>query len=507
MKCGRPEDSTTASPGVESPFAQLGLLGTVMDWVLSRFGGIRTGRGAPGAVHIAEVEVDTWLGHVRVTRMFAGLCVGKPQAPMLARSQAEGSIIQGIGYALYEGRQVDAATGAVLTAGLEDYRIPGIADIPDMHIHFDEGGFDHVAGGGVGIGEISTLPVAAAVANAIHNATGKARARAADPPGPPAGAGWRREGRMTAATTMRNRRPAPGPELLAGGTDLIERRRSGVSRGPVTELPRTAENTRIAWTADGAAVIGSHVAIAEVAGDARLAQAYPGLAAAAGGLATPQIRAIGTIGGNLAQRSRCWYYRNPHMACLKKGDDTCPARSGNHLYGVIFDLWALRGAAPLDAGSRAAGLRRDRDDEPSQPSGNPGPAGGWQRRHARPHAGAGRADPVDQSATAGRRRTGGLPPCDQPHLCRMAAGRGGRAHCARWRQGSGSRASRSAAWLRCRCRLRGVEDALAGQPLSEASIAAAAKAAAAGAKPLPLTGYKVALLEGLVASMLGGLRG
>ena len=176
VKSGRPEDSTTASPGVESPFAQLGLLGTVMDWVLSRFGGIRTGRGAPGAVHIAEVEVDTWLGHVRVTRMFAGLCVGKPQAPVLARSQAEGSIIQGIGYALYEGRQVDAATGAVLTAGLEDYRIPGIADIPDMHIHFDEGGFDHVAGGGVGIGEISTLPVAAAVANAVHNATGR-RAR------------------------------------------------------------------------------------------------------------------------------------------------------------------------------------------------------------------------------------------------------------------------------------------------------------------------------------------
>jgi xanthine dehydrogenase YagS FAD-binding subunit len=79
------------------------------------------------------------------------------------------------------------------------------------------------------------------------------------------------------------------------------------------------------------------VAIADVAGDQRLAPAYPGLAAAAGGLATPQIRAIGTIGGNLAQRSRCWYYRNPHMACLKKGDDTCPARSGNHLYGVIFD--------------------------------------------------------------------------------------------------------------------------------------------------------------------------
>jgi xanthine dehydrogenase YagR molybdenum-binding subunit len=68
---------------------------------------------------------------------------------------------------------VDAATGAVLTAGLEDYRIPGIADAPQMHIHFEESGFEHVPGGGVGIGEISTLPVAAAIANAIYNATAR----------------------------------------------------------------------------------------------------------------------------------------------------------------------------------------------------------------------------------------------------------------------------------------------------------------------------------------------
>jgi xanthine dehydrogenase YagR molybdenum-binding subunit len=172
VTCGRPEDSATASPDAHAPFAALGVMGTVLDWVLRHFGGIRVGRGAPGAVHVAEVEVDTWLGHVRVLRVFAGLCVGKPQSPTLARSQAEGSIVQGIGYALYEGRQIDDATGAVLTAGLEDYRIPGIADVPEMLVHFDEGGFDHVPGGGVGIGEISTLPVAAAVANAIHHAIG-----------------------------------------------------------------------------------------------------------------------------------------------------------------------------------------------------------------------------------------------------------------------------------------------------------------------------------------------
>jgi xanthine dehydrogenase YagR molybdenum-binding subunit len=168
----RPDDSTTASPGVVSPLATIGTMGTLFDWIIRRFAGIRTGRGATGAVYVAEVEVDAWLGRVRVTGMHAGLSIGRPQVPLLARSQVEGSIIQGIGYALYEGRQLDAATGAVLTAGLEDYRIPGIADVPEMAIHFDEGGFDHVAGGGVGIGEIATLPVAAAVANAVHNATG-----------------------------------------------------------------------------------------------------------------------------------------------------------------------------------------------------------------------------------------------------------------------------------------------------------------------------------------------
>jgi xanthine dehydrogenase YagR molybdenum-binding subunit len=105
-------------------------------------------------------------------RVHSGLAAGKIAAPVLARSQAEGSIIQGIGYALYESRQVDPASGQVLTAGLEDYRIPGIADTPEIDVHFDEEGFEHVPGGGIGIGEIATVPMAAALANAVRNATG-----------------------------------------------------------------------------------------------------------------------------------------------------------------------------------------------------------------------------------------------------------------------------------------------------------------------------------------------
>jgi xanthine dehydrogenase YagR molybdenum-binding subunit len=55
---------------------------------------------------------------------------------------------------------------------MEDYRIPGIADTPEIDVHFDEAGFDHVMGGSVGIGEVATVPTSPAIANAIYNAIG-----------------------------------------------------------------------------------------------------------------------------------------------------------------------------------------------------------------------------------------------------------------------------------------------------------------------------------------------
>ena len=119
-----------------------------------------------------EVEVDTWLGHVRVVSVHTGIAVGKIAAPALAHSQAAGSVIQGIGYALYEAREIDSVTGDILSGGMEDYRIPGIADTPAIDVHFDEGGFGHVLGGSVGIGEVATVPTSPAIANAVCNATG-----------------------------------------------------------------------------------------------------------------------------------------------------------------------------------------------------------------------------------------------------------------------------------------------------------------------------------------------
>src|SRR5262249_33444630 len=113
----------------------------------------------------------------------------------------------------------------------------------------------------------------------------------------------------------------------------------------------------IIWSGDGAATIGAFATIADIAADKRIRDAYPGVAATAAGLATPQIRHLATLGGNLAQRSRCWYFRNPHIACLKKGGSHCSARAGNHLCGAACDLGPC--VAPHPSSMAAALLAYD----------------------------------------------------------------------------------------------------------------------------------------------------
>jgi xanthine dehydrogenase YagR molybdenum-binding subunit len=166
----RPDDRRGASLAAR-PLAGTGFAGLLNVWVF-RLLKLGIGRGYTGAVHVTEVEVDTLLGKTRVTRIAGGLAAGRLAAPRLARNQCHGGVIQGLGFALYEQRAIDVASGRVLTTGLEDYRIPGIGDLPEIELHFDEAGFEHVASGGVGLSELSTLGVAASIGNAVRNATG-----------------------------------------------------------------------------------------------------------------------------------------------------------------------------------------------------------------------------------------------------------------------------------------------------------------------------------------------
>ncbi|MSQ01714.1 MAG: 2Fe-2S iron-sulfur cluster binding domain-containing protein [Myxococcales bacterium] len=135
-------------------------------------GGLAIGKRLGASVQLAEVEVDTRLGRTKLLRTWSGLAVGTIATPMLARSQVCGGVIMGIGAALYEERLLDPHTGGLVSANLEDYRIPGIGDVPEMEVVFDEGGFDNVGAGGIGLAELCTVPVAASIASAVHAATG-----------------------------------------------------------------------------------------------------------------------------------------------------------------------------------------------------------------------------------------------------------------------------------------------------------------------------------------------
>ena len=298
---------------------------------------------------------------------------------------------------------------------------------------------------------------------------------------------------MSATRTTIEAALATSAEYRAGGTDLQQRLRSGVATGPVVDLARLPGIDGIEWDDEGRARIGALVPMAALASDPRLAAGYPGLAAAAGAAATPQIRAVGTLGGNLLQRNRCWYFRHPATSCFKKGGDDCPAREGNHLYGVAFDLGpcvaphpstlgmallAYEAEAEVAGGDRrpVAALYGDGSDGRRYHQLGPAeilsavrmrpPLAGEQAAYFRSIGRALAEWPLveaivrlgvaDEEITFARVAVGGVAPIP--------------------------------------LRLEHVEAALVGRPAGEGTFGHAASLAAQGARPLPMTRYKVDLL-------------
>lgn len=126
------------------------------------------------------------------------------------------------------------------------------------------------------------------------------------------------------------------PTFRAGATDLTERRHRGLHTGPVEDLP--ADLGGLSVEADGGLRIGAMTRIAALTTDPAVRAGWRGLAEAAEGLATPQIRARATVGGNLLQEVRCPYFRTEAFHCLKKGGAVCLARLGDHRHHAAIDL-------------------------------------------------------------------------------------------------------------------------------------------------------------------------
>jgi xanthine dehydrogenase YagR molybdenum-binding subunit len=124
-------------------------------------------------VQVADVAIDVETGEVRVERIAAIHDVGRVINPLGARSQVEGGIIQGVGHTLSEARVIDPATGTVLTQTLDAYRLPTIADVPEIVVDLLDIPDEHLTNlGSKGLGEPPIVPTAAAIVNAIRDATG-----------------------------------------------------------------------------------------------------------------------------------------------------------------------------------------------------------------------------------------------------------------------------------------------------------------------------------------------
>lgn len=294
---------------------------------------------------------------------------------------------------------------------------------------------------------------------------------------------------------------AIGGLYRAGGTDLQERRRHHITTGDVTDL-RDTEGLGTVQVKRKALLIGAGVSVAALAEDPAVRAGYPGLAAAAGGLATPQIRARATLGGNLAQEVRCWYYRSPQFQCLKKGGESCLARKGDHLFHSCFDQGPCAAPHPSTLAMAlmaydATVLVEDADE-----------------RSVAELIGDGSAprktnDLADGELIVAVRLP---PPVSGERAAYFRAISRSRSEwplvevLARLQVAEDDRIA--GAWVamggvaNTPLRLPKVEAALVGQPATAATLAAAAPLAAEGASPLPMTGYKVDLIPGTVLETL-----
>jgi len=140
-----------------------------------------------------------------------------------------------------------------------------------------------------------------------------------------------------------------GAVVKAGGVDLLDRMKNG------TDTPARLVNIRnikelrgIQATAKGL-TIGALTTLAEVADHPAIRSGYTVLADACGSAATPHIRNMATIGGNLLQELQCWYFRSAEFQCLRKGKDTCFAIPGLNQYHAIMDYGGCPSVAPSSA--------------------------------------------------------------------------------------------------------------------------------------------------------------
>lgn len=364
-----------------------------VDGVLRGKGSFKAGRsmtdpdpsdGYAYAAHAVEVEVDQDLGTVRVVKVIAVHDSGTILNPILARGQIEGGIVMALGAAL--GEQFVREGGRVANPSFVDYACPRASNLPELKVIFvesEKGPGRYMASG---LAEICLVPTAAAIANAIANAVDvrirdlpitpdkivNALSVAPDMQPEPL---LRRPDRWWTAFVrtiyplglhhvlhhwgglLRRKRPSTtaepyliqaerldgvvealgrntGARPLAGGTDLVLTARQGL-RGkgvPWVDVTKAEQLRRISCIPGGGLRVGAAVTLAEL-GASALVPEQTSLKETVFSIASPQIRNMATLGGNLCQTKRCWFYRHG-FDCYKRAGSTAPcyAVEGDHRY-------------------------------------------------------------------------------------------------------------------------------------------------------------------------------
>ncbi len=142
-----------------------------------------------------------------------------------------------------------------------------------------------------------------------------------------------------------------GPDVrpLAGGTDLLEMVKDGLTEPHKLVGLKRIPGLSYIQESSGGLRIGATTTLQQIAESDAVKQAYPALAQAALAVASPQIRNMGTLGGNLCQRVRCWYYRLPQCTdCYKRGGSYCYAPFGESTVHAVFDSAACFAVHPSD---------------------------------------------------------------------------------------------------------------------------------------------------------------
>lgn len=301
---------------------------------------------------------------------------------------------------------------------------------------------------------------------------------------------------------------ADGAVLHAGGTDVLGCLRDGVySAKKLVAIGELDELRGVAATRDGGLRIGALTTLAEVAADPVIAERYAALARGAASAASPQLRNQGTIGGNICQRPRCWYFRGD-FHCLRKGGDRCFAVAGENQYHCIFGGDRCYIVHPSDTAPNLVALganfrlvsRRGSRTVPAESFFVP---------------------PAEDVHCENVLEPGELlseillppPPSDLRSTYRKSRARGvwdfalaGVAAALEVSDGQVRRASLVLSGVApIPWRVTDAERALTGSSLSGDVISRAAAACVANAMPMPRNGYKVPLVRGLVQETLESL--